>query len=197
MRHRLRGNTGHRHDPEGLQHRNTTMIELVLGGARSGKSRYAEQSALAAAAAGSVFIATAQPLDDDMAARIARHQADRDERWQTVEAPIRLAAALERLCAPGRSVVVDCLTLWMTNLLLAPDDTTLSGEQQALLALLPRLPGNVFLVSNETGMGIVPLDALSRRFVDETGRLHQQLAALCDRVTLLVAGLPLRIKPQP
>jgi adenosylcobinamide kinase/adenosylcobinamide-phosphate guanylyltransferase len=170
------------------------MIELVLGGARSGKSRHAEQSALAGGANSFFYVATAQALDADMAARIAHHQAGRDSRWQLVEAPLQLAAALERISAAGHAVVVDCLTLWMTNLLLAPDTETFATEKNSLLELLPRLPGQIFLVSNETSMGIVPLDALSRRFVDETGRLHQQLAAMSDRVTLLVAGLPLEIK---
>jgi len=112
-----------------------------------------------------------------------------------VEAPLQLAAALEQICAPERAVVVDCLTLWMTNLLLAPQATTFTTERAALVELLPRLPGSLYLVSNETSMGIVPLDALSRRFVDETGRLHQELGRICDRVTLLVAGIPLAIKP--
>jgi len=170
------------------------MIELVLGGARSGKSHHAEQSALASTQGACFYVATAQALDADMATRIARHQADRDARWQLVEAPLQLAAALERICAPGHAVVVDCLTLWMTNLLLAPQAETLNTERAALLDLLPHLPGRIFLVSNETSMGIVPLDALSRRFVDETGRLHQQLASVCEHVTLLVAGIPLTIK---
>lgn len=170
------------------------MIELVLGGARSGKSRHAEQSALANGADAFFYVATAQALDADMAARITHHQAGRDSRWQLVEAPLQLAAALERISAPGHAVVVDCLTLWVTNLLLAPAADTFATQKNALLELLPRLPGQIFLVSNETSMGIVPLDALSRRFVDESGRLHQQVAAVSDRVTLLVAGLPLAIK---
>lgn len=170
------------------------MIELVLGGARSGKSRHAEQSALSSNASAFFYLATAQALDADMATRIAHHKAGRDARWQVVEAPLRLAATLERVCAPDHAVVVDCLTLWMTNLLLAPQPDVFTRERDTLLELLPHLPGRIFLVSNETSMGIVPLDALSRRFVDETGRLHQQLATLCEHVTLLVAGLPLAIK---
>jgi adenosylcobinamide kinase/adenosylcobinamide-phosphate guanylyltransferase len=170
------------------------MIELVLGGARSGKSRHAEQSALASGASTFIYVATAQALDADMAARIAHHQEGRDQRWQLREAPLQLAAALEQACAPDHAVVVDCLTLWMTNLLLAPDSGIFAAERAALLDLLPRLPGRIYLVSNETSMGIVPLDALSRRFVDETGRLHQQLGAISERVTLLVAGIPLTIK---
>jgi len=170
------------------------MIELVLGGARSGKSRHAEQSALAATFGDCFYVATAQALDADMATRIAHHQQNRDRRWQLVEAPLQLATTLQRICAPGRAVVVDCLTLWITNLLLAPQAATFTTERAALVELLPTLPGSLFLVSNETSMGIVPLDPLSRRFVDETGRLHQELGRICTCVTLLVAGIPLAIK---
>jgi adenosylcobinamide kinase / adenosylcobinamide-phosphate guanylyltransferase len=169
------------------------MIELALGGARSGKSAYAERSALAKDATTYFYLATASALDTEMAARIAHHQSSRDPRWQLVEAPLQLADALASHCSDNSAVVVDCLTLWMTNLLLA-DGATFNRERAALLEVLPHLPGHIWLVSNETGMGIVPLDALTRRFVDETGRLHQQLAGLCHRVTLLVAGIPVTVK---
>lgn len=172
------------------------MIELILGGARSGKSRHAEHSALAQPADDFIYIATAQALDAEMSARIGHHRQTRDARWRTVEAPIHLAQALTDHSAARSAIVVDCLTLWMTNLLLA-GDATLERERDALLGVIPALPGRVYLVSNETGMGIVPLDALTRRFVDETGRLHQQLGALCDRVTLLVAGIPVPVKHSP
>ena len=170
------------------------MIELILGGARSGKSRYAEQSAQTLPAADFIYIATAQALDAEMSARIKHHRLTRDARWQTVEAPISLAQALAQHSHKQSAVVVDCLTLWMTNLLLAGDDV-FKRERTALLDAVPLLSGHVYVVSNETSMGIVPMDALSRRFVDETGRLHQQLAALSDRVTLVVAGIPMTIKP--
>ncbi len=168
------------------------MRELILGGARSGKSALAERRALDSGLPVS-FIATAQALDAEMAERIVRHQADRPAGWRTVEEPLALAAALKAECAPGRCVVVDCLTLWLTNLLLN-SEARLATETAALLQALPDLPGEIILVSNETGLGVIPMDALTRRFVDAAGRLHQQLAGLCDRVTLTVAGLPLTLK---
>jgi len=170
------------------------MIELILGGARSGKSRYAEQSAQMLSAADFIYIATAQALDAEMTTRIEHHQQTRDTRWQTIETPITLAQALRKHSHAQSAIVVDCLTLWMTNLLIAGDDI-FKRERDALLATVPELPGHIYIVSNETSMGIVPLDALSRRFVDEAGRLHQQLATLCDCVTLVIAGIPLTVKP--
>lgn len=167
------------------------MKHLILGGARSGKSRHAEhlaeQSGLAV-----VYIATAEALDAEMSARIAHHRAQRPGHWQLVEEPLALAAVLRAQAAPDRCLLVDCLTLWLGNLLV--DEARLQQEIDALYAALPELPGEILLVSNEVGWGIVPDNPLARRFRDEAGRLHQQLAALCDRVTLVAAGLPLALK---
>lgn len=168
------------------------MRELILGGARSGKSALAQQRAQASGLP-VTLIATAQALDAEMAERIARHRADRPGDWRTIEEPLALAAALQSECAVGRCVIVDCLTLWVTNLLL-DSEARLEVETAALLQVVSALPGEVILVSNETGLGVIPMDALTRRYVDSAGRLHQQLAAACDRVTLMVAGLPLVIK---
>lgn len=164
------------------------MRELILGGVRSGKSRLAEE--LATRGGGPVtLIATATALDAEMRARIAAHQARRPPAWTTVEEPLALADALRGAAAPGRCVIVECLTLWLTNLLLAPDPLRLEKEQEALLEVLPALPGHIVLVSNETGLGIMPMGELSRRFGDAAGALHQALAARCERVILTVAGL--------
>lgn len=166
------------------------MKELVLGGARSGKSRHAERTALATGAA-VVYVATATAGDDAMAERIRRHRADRPADWSTVEVPLDLAGALEASAAPDRCLLVDCLTLWLSNCLGAGD---WAARRQALLESLPDLPGTVLLVSNEVGQGVVPLGELSRRFVDEAGWLHQDLAAICDRVTFVTAGIPQTLK---
>ncbi|NWG30200.1 MAG: bifunctional adenosylcobinamide kinase/adenosylcobinamide-phosphate guanylyltransferase [Rhodocyclaceae bacterium] len=168
------------------------MIELVLGGARSGKSGYAAQRAEATRLP-VVYLATAQALDEEMRERIAHHRAERPDAWRTVEEPLALAAALAREAAPGRCLLVDCLTLWLSNLLLAGREE----EIEALIAALPALPGALILVSNEVGWGIVPENALARRFRDEQGRLNQRIAQLADRVTLIAAGLPLVLKGAP
>lgn len=167
-------------------------LSLILGGARSGKSRraqcMAEESGLAP-----VLIATAQAYDDEMRDRIARHQAERGPAWSTVEAPIDLGHAVATIgheqCA---AIVVDCLTLWLTNLLLADHD--IERATRAFLAACRASPHPVIAVSNETGLGIVPGDPLSRRFRDTAGRLHQQVAEAADEVTLMVAGLPMTVK---
>jgi adenosylcobinamide kinase/adenosylcobinamide-phosphate guanylyltransferase len=189
---------------------NQGMAELIIGGARSGKSAYAEAQALAAERQGLrvTYIATAQAGDAEMAARVARHQERRPARWQLREEPLRLAGLLAEIAAPDACVLVDCLTLWLSNLFFtgqaaaglavgkAPDCPLLRGEIATLLALLPRLPGRVILVSNEVGWGIVPEERLARFFADEQGRLNQQVAAACERVTLVAAGLPLHLKPR-
>jgi adenosylcobinamide kinase/adenosylcobinamide-phosphate guanylyltransferase len=172
------------------------MRELILGGARSGKSALAER--LASADGGEVvYIATAQAGDGEMQARIADHRARRPSHWHSVEEPLALAAALQAHAEVGRCVLVDCLTLWLSNLLLHAQPQTLAREREALLTLLPQLPGHLLLVSNEVGQGVVPMGELSRRFVDEAGRLHQALAAQCERVVLVVAGLPMIVKGEP
>ncbi|OZA22406.1 MAG: bifunctional adenosylcobinamide kinase/adenosylcobinamide-phosphate guanylyltransferase [Hydrogenophilales bacterium 17-61-9] len=168
------------------------MLTLILGGARSGKSRLALQRAQATGRPVS-FIATAQAHDAEMADRIARHQAERPAHWATIEAPFDLAGAI-RAAASGM-VVVDCLTLWLTNCLCHPEPERWSTARAALLAVLSeRRTDDLILVSNETGLGIIPLGELTRRFVDEAGWLNQDLAQLADEVILVAAGLPLVLK---
>lgn len=169
------------------------MLELILGGARSGKSRLAERLAQASGLE-CVYIATATALDAEMAERIRHHRERRHAFSVTIEEPVRLAAALLEHMQPQRCLLVDCLTLWLTNLLLAEDGDTFAREREALLLVLARIEGRVLLVSNEVGQGVVPMDALSRRFVDESGRLHQDIAALSQRTIFLVAGLPQVLK---
>ncbi|TSA20686.1 MAG: bifunctional adenosylcobinamide kinase/adenosylcobinamide-phosphate guanylyltransferase [Betaproteobacteria bacterium] len=168
------------------------MTALIIGGARSGKSRYAQGWAERGGAA-VALIATGQARDAEMAARIARHQAERPAAWQTVEEPIHLAAVLQRAAGAGRCVVVDCLTLWVLNLLEAGESVFVE-ERAALLALVPQLAGEVIFVSNEVGLGVIPMGSLSRRFVDEAGWLNQDLAAIVDTVVFVAAGLPLVMK---
>ena len=163
---------------------------LVLGGARSGKSRYAE--GLAAEYAGNrTLIATAQPGDAEMAARIAAHLARRGPDWATIEAPIELVEALEK--ATGDFVLIDCLTLWISNLLLA--DLEVAPRIERLAGALATRPGTLVMVSNEVGLGIVPDNPLARRFRDEAGLAHQRLAQGSDEVIFMTAGLPTRLKP--
>lgn len=169
------------------------MKTLILGGVRSGKSRLAERLAVEGGLP-VTCVATAHALDDEMRARIAAHRARRPDDWRLIEEPLRLADALRENAGPGRCVLVDCLTLWLTNLLLAEDADALAREREALLATLPGLAGEVILVGNETNMGVIPLAELSRRYCDEAGRLHQDLAQCCDRVVLTVAGLPHTLK---
>ena len=171
------------------------MKTLVLGGTRSGKSRHAETRALSLGVSQWFYVATARAGDTEMAARIQHHRDERDACWQTVEAPRDLGACLRRLDGPDRCILVDCLTLWLSNCL--AEDTvspTWPEERDALLAAVDDSRAELIFVSNEVGSGIVPLGALSRRFADEAGRLHQALAARCDTVTLVVAGLPLTLK---
>lgn len=164
---------------------------LVLGGARSGKSSYAQ--ARAEAIGGElVFVATAQPFDDEMADRIAHHRADRDARWSTVETPVELAAAIRNESRPGRVLLIDCLTLWTSNLLLADRDIPAATEE--LVEAIAAAEGPLILVSNEVGLGIVPDNALARRFRDEAGRVNQRVAAGADEVVFIAAGLPLKLK---
>lgn len=167
---------------------------LILGGVRSGKSRLAERLAHDSGC-DVVYVATAQARDDaELHDRIEAHRVRRPAAWHTVEEPLLLAAALHAHDAPGRCLLIDCLTLWLTNLLCVGDDATLAREREALIGTLPALRANVVLVANEAGLGVVPLGDLSRRFLDEAGVLHQRLAAQCDRVLLTVAGLPLALK---
>ncbi len=164
---------------------------LILGGARSGKSAHAE-SLVRASGLQAVYLATAQALDGEMEVRIRQHRSRRGADWLTVEEPLDLPEILAGLARPDRAVLVDCLTLWVTNLLLAERSVAEAGDR--LLAVLDRRLGPVVLVSNEVGQGVVPMGELSRAFVDEAGRLHQGIAARADRVRLMVAGLPLDLK---
>jgi adenosylcobinamide kinase/adenosylcobinamide-phosphate guanylyltransferase len=177
---------------------------LVFGGARSGKSAYAERLA-AASGKEVVYIATAAAGDAEMSARIAQHRAQRPQHWHTSEEPVSLAAALTSWRAPQRLVLVDCLTLWLSNLMFSdgtqyPDVGTIElparfhEQRAALLDELAADRGDVVLVSNEVGMGIVPWGAVSRSYADEAGRLNQSVAAVCDRVAFVAAGLPLMLK---
>jgi adenosylcobinamide kinase/adenosylcobinamide-phosphate guanylyltransferase len=166
---------------------------LVLGGVRSGKSRFAQQLAMQSGLR-VVYVATATAQDEEMRARIARHQADRPMGWATVESPLALADTLQQYAAADRCLIVDCLTLWLTNLLLHEDRTRLERERIALLTCVDRVPGRLILVGNETGLGVVPTGELTRRYCDEAGWLHQALAARCERVVFCVAGLPMTLK---
>ena len=177
---------------------------LIFGGARSGKSAYAETLA-AATNKEVIYIATAQPGDEEMAARIAHHRQQRSANWITVEEPVALGDALLRWCAPERVILIDCLTLWLSNLLFSEKNTypdigaialpALFHEQRThFLNMLEQASGDVVLVSNEVGLGIVPVGAVSRCYADEAGRLNQAVAARCERVVLVAAGLPLVLK---
>jgi adenosylcobinamide kinase/adenosylcobinamide-phosphate guanylyltransferase len=170
------------------------MKALILGGARSGKSALAERLAGESGLA-VTYIATATAGDAEMAERIAHHRSRRPSAWEVAEEAVELANCLNKHAAPGRCLLVDCLTLWLTNIL--GDEETFRRERAELLETLPGLPGRIILVSNEVGMGIVPLGEMSRRFVDEAGRLHQELARLCDQVVFVAAGLPLVMKGNP
>jgi adenosylcobinamide kinase/adenosylcobinamide-phosphate guanylyltransferase len=168
----------------------TAARTLVLGGARSGKSRYA-QSLISAQPPPWIYIATAEARDAEMAARIEKHRAQRGNGWQTIAEPHDLPAALSS-APPSAPVLVDCLTLWLSNRMLANAD--LDREIDALEAALDVRPGPIVLVANEVGYGIVPDNSIGRRFRDLQGALNQRLAAGADRVVLVVAGLPLMLK---
>lgn len=167
------------------------MIRLVLGGARSGKSVWAENCA-ASTALEVVYIASAEIRDEEMSARIARHRQQRPVHWRTVEEPVELAAVIRQEALSGRCLLIDCLTLWVTNLLL--NDSNMAEARADLIDALTASEGEVILVSNETGCGVVPMGELSRRFVDEAGWLNQQVAAVADEVVYMVAGLPMYLK---
>jgi adenosylcobinamide kinase/adenosylcobinamide-phosphate guanylyltransferase len=188
--------------------------EFILGGQRSGKSRRAEMLARAwldqSDAHRAVLIATAQPWDDEMRQRIARHQMDRALRvpgMVTVEEPLELAEAIAHYGQPSTLVVVDCLTLWLTNLLMPPEVESLKRNESLALAEYERTasfliatedsPGPVILVGNEIGLGVIPMGREVRAFVDALGRLNQDVASVCQRVTLMAAGLPLNLKDSP
>ena len=164
-------------------------VTLVLGGARSGKSAYAEALIGDQPA---VYVATAEARDAEMAERIRRHRSRRCGAWTTSEAPLELTAALKAADRPGRPILVDCLTLWLSNLLVAGRDP--AAESADLVRSLPFLAAPVLLVANEVGLGIVPDNALARDFRDHAGRLNQEIAAIASRVVFVAAGLPLTLK---
>ncbi|KQO54669.1 bifunctional adenosylcobinamide kinase/adenosylcobinamide-phosphate guanylyltransferase [Methylobacterium sp. Leaf85] len=166
-------------------------MTLVLGGARSGKSLHAERL-VEAHPAPWLYLATAQAWDDEMRERVALHRSRRSADWITRDVPIDLAEAVAAATGP---VLVDCLTLWLTNLILSEADTEAASAE--LIEACGSAPGPVVLVGNEVGLGIVPDNALARRFRDAAGRLHQRLAARADHVVFMVAGLPMIVKPQP
>jgi adenosylcobinamide kinase / adenosylcobinamide-phosphate guanylyltransferase len=163
---------------------------LLLGGARSGKSAHAERLVTAAPAPWT-YIATAQAFDDEMTERVALHQGRREEGWQTVDAPLDLAVAIAGV-PDGQPLLIDCLTLWLSNHLLADHDV--EAESMKLADILAKPRGNWVVVANEVGLGIVPDNALARKFRDAAGRLNQKVAAKADRVLFMVAGLPLQVK---
>ena len=173
------------------------MIELIAGGARSGKSSYALKRA-EEARGDHIFIATATATHDDaeMASRIARHKAERGDSWGLVEEPLDVAAAIGR-CGENQIVLVDCLTLWLTNWLCANEGDHWKRQKTAFLEQLKSTQADIFLVTNEVGMGVVPMGQLSRDFVDEAGWLHQDIAAIADRVTMVTFGLPTVLKGEP
>ncbi|MFT7184898.1 MAG: adenosylcobinamide kinase/adenosylcobinamide-phosphate guanylyltransferase [Pseudohongiellaceae bacterium] len=168
------------------------MKTLILGGVKSGKSRYAENLASAISASVTV-IATATVMDEEMAIRIARHKEGRPASWVTIEESMHLGEVL-RTIKTADVVVIDCLTLWLTNLLIHPDSNKLNEEIDAFEQAIKVINFPLILVSNETNMGVVPLGDLTRKYCDQVGLLHQRLATVCDRVQLIVAGLPLTLK---
>lgn len=174
-------------------------MTLVLGGARSGKSAHAERLVEAAVAdgahVGGTYLATAEAGDAEMAARIRTHRERRGPGWATVEEPLELAAAIGRHGRADRPVLVDCLTLWLSNLMAAGRD--IAGARRTLIEALAHLAGPVVFVSNEVGLGLVPATPLGRAFRDEAGRLNQAVAAAAERVIFVAAGLPLTIKDEP
>lgn len=172
------------------------MIELILGGARSGKSRHALQRA-GQSARPVLFVATAEARDAEMAARIAHHQSERPAHWRLVEEPLDLAGVLRAEAGCPQVVLVDCLTLWLSNWLCRADEDGFAEARLRLLAAVERFtqgPADLLLVANEVGLGVIPMGELSRRFVDEAGRLNQDLAGMARNVVFLAAGLPLSLK---
>ena len=168
-------------------------MQLILGGARSGKSRLAEQIAKDSNL-NVTYIATAQAFDHEMQARIDHHQAQRPGHWTVIEEPLYLADCLIELDQPNQLILVDCLTLWMSNLLMYENAELQMQQCQKLLDIIPILQAEVILVSNETGLGVIPMGEISRKFVDESGRLHQHLGEIAEKVIFCVAGFPMMLK---
>ncbi|AEF53577.1 bifunctional adenosylcobinamide kinase/adenosylcobinamide-phosphate guanylyltransferase [Marinomonas posidonica] len=169
------------------------MKHLVLGGVRSGKSAFA-QDLVAETGKPVCYVATSQVWDDEMAQRVERHKLNRPAQWQLIEEPIALAETLNRLNNVQQAVIVECFSLWLSNLLCLEDDQAFERERQSLLNAVKQFQGDLVLVSSEVGLGIMPMNALARRFADEAGMLNQSLAKLTDRVTFVAAGLPMPLK---
>lgn len=172
-------------------------ITLILGGARSGKSAFAENLANESQLA-VTYVATAQVYDNEFKARVQHHKDRRPANWALIEEPHRLTQTLARLAAPNQCLIVDCLTVWLAQWICEecspPQDSSWQLERETFLTLLPTLPGTIILVSNEVGMGIVPLGAINRQFQDEQGRLNQAIATLAKHVKFIAAGLPITLK---
>jgi adenosylcobinamide kinase/adenosylcobinamide-phosphate guanylyltransferase len=169
------------------------QIILITGGARSGKSRYAEQRAEEMGHR-PLYVATAEAQDDEMSQRIAEHQKRRGNPWRTIEEPVELAEALLAQCGKTDSALVDCLTLWISNLLIRRDEKVVAEKVEQLVKILPRLNFNIVFVSNEVGWGIVPDNLLARKFRDLAGWTNQRIAQAADEVVLMVAGVPMIVK---
>lgn len=170
------------------------MKDLILGGARSGKSRYAETLATKSGL-NVIYVATAQAFDEEMQQRIQHHQQQRPDHWQLIEEPINLVSVLKTNTSATTCILVDCLTLWLSNQLCSEEQQSqLEQNIDELINLVINFPGKIIFVSNEVSMGIIPMGEINRQFVDEAGRLHQRLASVCDNVTLMVAGIPSHIK---
>jgi len=169
------------------------MKHLVLGGVRSGKSAFVQEQ-VALSGKPVCYVATSQVWDDEMAERIRLHKVNRPSEWQVIEEPLALASVLESLNDPEQAVIVECFTLWLTNLLCLEDDARLAQEKAALLDIVEHFKGDLVLVSSEVGLGIMPMNAMARRFADEAGEMNQLLAKLTNRVTLVAAGLPMPLK---
>lgn len=174
-------------------------IHLILGGARSGKSAYAEKLAMDSNLP-VTYIATAQVYDAEFGSRVAHHKIRRPAHWQTIEQPFNLGETLKNHAKPGQCLIVDCLTLWLAQCICPdcnrPESLNWLTERTNLLETLPLLEGTILLVSNEVGMGIVPLGEINRQFQDEQGRINQAVAQLADNVSFIAAGLPLTLKAQ-
>lgn len=171
------------------------MKRLILGGVKSGKSRFAEQRVKEWAIENDgeiIYLATAESHDDDFSQRIQKHQAQRPDHWQTIEETIEISQIIQQASGRNQCLLLECLTLWMSNLLV--DKDSLSERVDQFCAAVEAYQGELIMVSNETGLGIMPTNELARRFGDEVGVLHQRLAAMCDEVVMLVAGLPQVLK---
>ncbi|GAB3478764.1 bifunctional adenosylcobinamide kinase/adenosylcobinamide-phosphate guanylyltransferase [Marinomonas epiphytica] len=169
------------------------MKHLVLGGVRSGKSAFAEET-VAKYSDSVCYIATSQAWDNSMAERVRKHQDRRPESWQLIEEPISLGETLASLNGSGKAVIIECVSLWLTNLLCLEDEARLAVEKQAFLTAVEAFDGSLVIVSSEVGLGIMPMNEMARRFGDEVGELNQMLAKLTERVTLVAAGIPMPLK---